>query len=68
MRRRDWGRVLRKCRLNLVCGDGRYTLETVGTYGVKVVRANRNPRRYGTASDMECFEYWAPPVFHFILR
>ena len=42
-------------------GDGRYALETVGKYGVKVIRSGTNPRRYGKASDMGCFEYWTPP-------
>ena len=64
----DWMGDGKANSLSRDMGDGRYTLETVGTYGVKVVRANRNPRRYGTASDMGCFEYWAPPGLHFILR
>ena len=49
-------------------GDGHYALETVGKYGVKVVRSGTNPRRHGKASDMGCFEYWTPLGFLIYFR
>ena len=39
-------------------GTGRYSIEPLGIHGVRIVRPSQNPRRYGAASDMGCFEYW----------
>ena len=49
-------------------GDGRYTVEPLGKYGVRIVRTNTNPRRYGTASDIGCFEFWLPIGLQFTIR
>lgn len=38
-------------------GDFGYTLEPVGTYGVKINHTNTNPRRSGKASDMGAAEF-----------
>ena len=40
-----------------------YVIGTVGKYGVSVSRNQANPRRYGSASDIGCCEFWQPAGF-----
>ena len=49
-------------------GDGTYSLPTVGTYGVSVVRSGTSPRRQGSASDIGCNEFPIPNGLSIIFR
>ena len=65
----DWmGDGSKKSSPSRALGDGRYTVEPLGKYGVRIVRTNTNPRRYGTASDIGCFEFWLPIGLQFTIR
>ena len=64
----EWMGIGGKSNPSRDIGDGRYTTETSGRYGIRLVRSNTNPRRYGVASDMGCFEYWKPYGFQISFR
>lgn len=49
-------------------GDGTYSMPTVGTYGVSVVRSGTSPRRQGSASDIGCNELREAPGFTISFR
>ena len=40
-----------------------YVIDKVGKYGVSVSRSQATPRRYGSASDIGCCEFWVPAGF-----
>ena len=43
-------------------GSG-YVIGAVGKYGVSVSRNQSKPRRFGSASDIGCCEFWQPAGF-----